>query len=376
MNAGLSEWDDYINERVFFLSVALQHKELPLDRTTVCMIEERKIRISKWIKWVGVLILASTILFLLWLVFFFVKNEAPFISGEILYNKEYKPGQYLDIYRPTKKVFKRSPVLFFIHGGAWVAGFKESINNNRVNGAVNALRDKGYTVISADYTLAKKGVSPFPTCILDISDALGWVRDHADTFQLDMENLGLMGESAGAHIAMMVTFPDSNETGLPKNLPKIQYVIDIYGPSDLFGIYQSRLARSLDQMASKLPQAMKSTFEISQYIFGFDPAVDSLKARTILNIYSPINYLRPGLPPVLIIHGSDDQVVPIEQSIDLHSALDSLDIQNEMQILDGVDHGFVFASGGQMQLIQDWIATFVEEHYFDHGMSLKPSHIR
>ena len=340
------------------------------------MKEKRKLQYRRWLKWSGILILASTILFLIWIVFFFVKNEAPFISGEILYNKEYKPGQYLDVYRPTKQVYKRSPVILFIHGGGWVIGFKESINNNRVNGAVNALRDKGYTVISADYTLAKKGESPFPSCILDIADALAWTRDHADTFHLDMENLGLMGESAGAHIAMMVAFPESTDFGLPNNLPKINFLIDIYGPSDLNGIYQSELARSLDQMTNKLPDAMKSTFEISQYIFGFDPTTDSLKARTILDTYSPMNYIHPGIPPVLIIHGKKDQVVPISQSIELHYALDSSGVQNELQILDSVDHGFIFATGGQMQLIQDWITTFVEEHYIDHGMYIKttPNH--
>lgn len=326
----------------------------------------RGIRTKKLFKWLGILILATTVLVMIWLVFFYVKNEAPIISGEILYNQEYKPDHYLDIYRPTKNVFSTSPVLFFIHGGGWVVGFKESINNNRFNGAINALRENGYTIISSDYTLAKKGSSPFPRCIQDIGDALKWVQLHADTFQLDLQNLGLMGESAGAHIAMMVAFPDSNYFGLPDNLPKFQYLVNIYGPTDLNGIYEGELARTLDQMAKKLPESVKSNFELSQYIFGFDPALDSLKARNIMGTYSPVNYLRRGIPPVLMIHGTDDQVVPVVQSMDIHTAFDSLGIDNEMHILEGVDHGFIFATDGQMKLIQDWIYNFVVKHTHEH----------
>lgn len=328
--------------------------------------EDRQKRWKQWLKWLGILILASTVVLLIWVVFFYVKNEAPFISGEILYNQEYKPGQYLDIYRPTNNVHDRSPVLFFIHGGAWVVGFKESINNNRFNGAVNALRDQGYTVISSDYTLAKKGVSPFPACILDIADALAWVNEHADTFQLDVQNLGLMGESAGAHIAMMVAFPDSNVFGLRKDLPRIRYLIDVYGPVDLHGIYHGELVRSLEQVVNKLPEAMKSNFEMAQYILGFDPASDSLRTWTILDIYSPINYIHSGIPPVLMIHGREDQIVPVAQTEELQLALDSAGVVHETHLLDGVDHGFIFATGGQSRLIQDWITTFVTDHYQSH----------
>ena len=111
---------------------------------------------------------------------------------------------------------------------------------------------------------------------------------------------------------------------------------------------------------------MKSNFELSQYIFGFDPALDSLKAKSIMDTYSPVNYLRRGIPPVLMIHGTDDQLVPVVQSMDLHTAFDSLRIDNEIHILEGVDHGFIFATDEQMKMIQDWIYGFVKKHTPEH----------
>ncbi|MEJ0031628.1 MAG: alpha/beta hydrolase [Bacteroidota bacterium] len=109
-------------------------------------------------------------------------------------------------------------MIFFIHGGAWIGGTKGSVNFNRVNGAVNKLREHGYTVISPNYSLAGKERSVFPECILDVYDAIDWTKDNASRYDLDTTHVGLMGESAGAHIAMMIAFPDS--TLLPSKYKK------------------------------------------------------------------------------------------------------------------------------------------------------------
>ncbi|MEI9917436.1 MAG: alpha/beta hydrolase [Bacteroidota bacterium] len=131
------------------------------------------------------------------IVVFLLKNNAPVISGNVEYAIEYKTGLKLDLYRPTQNIFDESPVLFYVHGGAWIAGSKSGINFNRFNGAINELRDKGYTIICPDYTLAGNGKSVFPQCILDIYDAIDWTKKNASAYSLDVTNLGILGESAG-----------------------------------------------------------------------------------------------------------------------------------------------------------------------------------
>jgi len=98
-------------------------------------------------------------------VYFIFKNEAPITKGRIDYNINYSKDFRLDIYYPTKQVYQKSPVLLFIHGGAWMGGIKETVNNGRFNGAFNTLRENGYTIISLEYTLAEKNISDFSSTL-------------------------------------------------------------------------------------------------------------------------------------------------------------------------------------------------------------------
>jgi acetyl esterase/lipase len=99
------------------------------------------------------------------LVYFLVSNDAPIVVGNVVRNIEYKPGLKLDIYQPTTKVYDKAPVIVYVHGGAWIAGFKESLNFNRFNHAINTLRESGYAIVSVNYTLAQANKSPFPACL-------------------------------------------------------------------------------------------------------------------------------------------------------------------------------------------------------------------
>ena len=108
---------------------------------------------------------------------------------------------------------------------------------------------------------------------------------------------------------------------------------------------------------------MGTDFKWQEHVFGFDPAKDSLKANEMLYEFSPINILGNNEFPVLILHGKNDRVVPVEQSVRLKLALDSLEIPNEMHLMDGVDHNLFNASCEQKDSIQIWISDFVIRCY-------------
>ena len=297
-------------------------------------------------------------------VFYFLyKNDAPITQGHIEFHVPYKKDKPLDIYYPTQTKFNKSPVLLFIHGGAWIAGRKESINLNRFNGAINDLRDSGYTIISPEYALAKDGKTPFPECIIDGFDAINWIENHADSLNLDLNNFGIMGESAGAHIAMMNTFSKPENLGLTHKSTDLDYLIDIYGPNDLWNLYHSTTIDSVEKIVHKLPSSIQEDFDIAKVLFGFDPEKDSLRALEFTNRLSPINYLSIKVPPTLIIHGDKDILVPIEQSINLQRKLDSLNVANELHILKDVNHAFAGASKEEKDSIQTWISNFVIQQY-------------
>ena len=306
-----------------------------------------------------VILLASTV----FIVSFLFKNDAPILTGNIEGGIPYKNDLKLDLYRPTKNVFEASPVVLYIHGGAWIGGTKGSVNFNRVNGAINILRDEGYTIISPNYSLAGEGRSVFPDCILDVYDAIEWTKQNAPAYDLDTTNIGLMGESAGAHIAMMIAFPDTTLQGAKYKRTNFSYVVDIYGPNDLTDLYKGKSVEKIDASIKKVSKVFGSTFNIKQYVFGFDPAKDSTRAYDLLYRFSPINVLTKKKFPVIIIHGKGDQIVPVEQSINLKTKLDELAIPNEMHLLDSVDHNFRKATEQQKDSIQTWISDFVVKSY-------------
>ncbi|HTH57817.1 MAG TPA: alpha/beta hydrolase [Cyclobacteriaceae bacterium] len=292
--------------------------------------------------------------------YFIVANEAPIITGEVVRNIEYKPGLKLDIYTPTQRVYDKIPVVIYIHGGAWISGLKEGLNFNRFNQAVNELRDAGYAIISIDYTLASANQSPFPACIDDAVDAVHWIYQNATLHHFDVNNVGLFGESAGAHIAMMTAYANYF-----KDAPQVHfnYVVDVYGPNQLAGVYHNPTVDTLYTVLAKLPSRLQARLDIAKYIFGFDPKQDSARALETMKMYSPYYHLTPGAPPTLIMHGDSDRIVPVEQSTTLHEKLDSLHVLNEIHFVKGADHAFAKATPDQKSEIQKWIVEFIERHY-------------
>ena len=309
-----------------------------------------------------VLVLGLVIFFSI--VRFLKKNDAPALHGKINHSIQYKEGLKLDVYQPTRQVYEKSPVLVYIHGGAWISGSKISVNNARFNGAFNTLREKGYAVVSPDYTLAKFGKSPFPACLADAFDAVKWMEDHADAYNFDLNNVGLLGESAGAHIALVTAYSSNQEYTTPNNID-FHYVIDVYGPTHLLRLYkdQTTLLDSINTHTKALPASIREHLDITQYLFGFNPEEDSVKTKEFTSQYSPINEIKKGVPNTLLIHGDKDRVVPVSQTHLLKERLDDAGIPNELHILDGVDHAFLNATQEQKDSVQQWITDFVLAHY-------------
>lgn len=297
-----------------------------------------------------------------WIIFFFAGNEAPITRGDVELNIEYKEGLFLDVYRPTKMVFEESPVVIFIHGGAWIVGRKEFINMNRIHGAINKLRSAGYTIVCPEYTLASEDKSPFPDCINDAYDMLGWVRKNGVEMGLDTSRVGVIGESAGGHIALMLAYANDSLFSNSFATHKLDYVVNIYGPSELEGLYNSASVGILNELIDELPEPVKTELDITRQLFGFNPREDSARAQKVIELNSPTEYLRKGLPPTLSLHGEEDHLVPVQQSINLHAKLDEIGVENELRVFSDVDHAFIGASREQKSSIQKLISEFVLEH--------------
>lgn len=315
----------------------------------------------------SITIIACALLIVTLITVFLFKNKAPITFGNIMYNIPYKNNQKLDILLPTKHMFKKSPIIFYIHGGAWLIGDKLGINYCRINGAINNLRGQGYTIICPNYTLGKKGKSPFPDCILDIYEAIDWVKINAKHYNLNTDNIGLIGESAGAQIAMMIAFLEPISSNGKYGKTNINFLIDLYGPCDLTTLYNSPVIKNLNVRLNKFLKITRNDVRVEEYIFGFNPDQDRDKAETLLKQYSPVNFLTKNNFPTLIIHGNEDQMVPVDQSKVLKSKMDSLGNSSEIHIFEGMHHSMRKANQYQKDSIQELITDFVLKSYKENN---------
>lgn len=298
------------------------------------------------------------------LAVFFTKNEAPFLKGELERNIAYKENLELDLYLPTQKVYDKIPVVIHFHGGAWIVGVKESINAARLNGAVNELRAAGYALVSPNYTLARKNTLPFPACIEDAFDAVNWVVENADKYNFDLNNVGLMGESAGAHLAMMVAYANAEDFDKQLTVP-IDYLVNVYGPTELYELYKQQmpLIQTVKARTQFLPEFLENQFELPERLFGFNPKEDTIKAKAMASLYSPLNFIDEDEPPTFIIHGEKDRLVPFQQAILLKEKLEKQKIKYQFHAMPNTDHGFFHASKEQKSEVQNEISNFIIENY-------------
>lgn len=333
-------------------------------------------KLKKLLKYLGYSLIAIVLIVSVSIVGYLFYTDAPITKGNVSYNIIFKENLKLDIYAPTNSKFEKSPIIFYIHGGAWIIGDKFTINSNRFNVAINNLRENGYTIICPNYTLGEKGKSPFPNCIEDVYYAIEWAKKNAQNYNLDVENIGLLGESAGAQIAMLLAFSDYHLKTLKSEEIKFNFLIDVYGPSDLVSMYNSPEVENLNNRLNKLLNLTGNSINLKEYVFGFNPEEDKNKANTFLKNYSPLKFLSKKNFPTLIIHGKDDKIVSVKQSEILYSKMNSLRLENEIHLFDGMDHSLRKATQKQKDSIQLLITDFVQKNYKHKNFTLNQNRFK
>lgn len=243
----------------------------------------------------------------------------PNITYSIANNTELK----LDLYLPKDRRAP-NPTLMQFHGGGWVDGQKE-----RNVFQLLPYLSLGWAVINVEYRLARN--SPAPAAVEDCRCALRWVAYHAREYSLDASKIVLTGTSAGGHLSLITGMlpaqsifdrqcPTDNSTRWREGTePKINVaaIINWYGITDVAELIDGPSAK---HYAMEWFGGMSNREELARQV-------------------SPINYVRAGLPPILTIHGDQDDIAPYNQAARLHAALDKAGAPNQLVTLPARKHG-------------------------------------
>ncbi len=232
-------------------------------------------------------------------------------SSDIVYATHATGPLHLDLHRPAGK--GRAPVLVFLHGGGWARGERPKSWTG-----FRRFVEAGYAVVSVQYRLS--GTAKAPAAVQDARCAMAWVAREADRYRLDPGRVVVMGSSAGAHLALLAGMMGTKaDIDVPAcgPVPRAAAIVDFYGPSDL---------RPESLGAWRSPS-------ITKWI-GEGPDASALAARM-----SPLTLVHKGQPPVFIVHGDADDVVPIQSSKLLKEALDQAGVPSEFHVVPGGGHG-------------------------------------
>jgi acetyl esterase/lipase len=184
--------------------------------------------------------------------------------------------------------------------------------------------------VTVGYRLAKQ----FPAAVHDVKCAVRWLRANAAAHRIDKERIGVLGFSSGGHLACMLGLTGGIEAlegngGAAKESSAVCCVVCCAGLSDLEPLHESCVKGDLKFYGPFLKLALE-TFA------GGPPA----KAGDRYAKASPINYASKSAPPTLLIHGTEDSLIPIDQSKRLEKKLREAGAEVSLVPLKGAAHDF------------------------------------
>jgi acetyl esterase/lipase len=253
----------------------------------------------------------------------FVFSEPPDVPG----------GLALDVSRPADS--GRAAVLL-VHGGGWVSGGRGGVA--RWN---EWLAARGYVVFDVDYRLAPP--PRWQDAADDVAAAIAWVRANAARFGVDPRRVGLIGWSAGGHLALLTAY---RAAGTDQS---VTAVAAFYPITDLRTAAEGCRPRWAEEAALS---------QVDAFVGG--PLTDH---PDVGRIASPLDHVDDAVPPTFLVHGTSDQLVSVGHSDALAAALHDVGADHELLRLPGANHAFDLAWGAwSTQVARVALGRFLDRH--------------
>jgi acetyl esterase/lipase len=223
-----------------------------------------------------------------------------------------------DVYLPAGDALGAGVIL--LHGGAWMFGHRSDMAPQAI-----ALAAAGFTAITAEYRLSGEAV--WPAQLQDVTDLIAWARRNAETFCFSADRIALLGGSAGGHLALMAA-------------PQVAAVVAVCAPAELH-----------------LPPAEAGPNPIAALL---GPTASPAAARAA----SPLTHVSVEFPPICLIGGGRDALVPPAALLALSTALEAAGVAVDLHIYHGQAHAFDLLPS-MAATVQAEIALFLQRAVVD-----------
>ena len=253
------------------------------------------------------------------------------------------PEQVMDVWRRQDLPGGPAPVLVFVPGGGWVHG-RRTMQGYAL---LARLAELGWVCLAIDYR-----VSPqyhWPQHIADVKTAIAWARTHADEIGGDRRFVAIAGCSAGGHLAALAGLTHDDDQDLRNELhteadTSVDAVVSIYGRYD----WEDR-----------------STNERELFMGFLESVVVRKRHEHHPELYrsaSPIARVRADAPPFLVVHGSADSLIPVEQARAFVERLAAVSTSPVRYLeLPGAGHGFDLIDRARTASTMTAIGMFLEQ---------------
>lgn len=259
----------------------------------------------------------------LWSVWPLLSDAEDSRAAQVIRDLEYaRVGEHalkLDLHLPQEK--PKSPLVVWVHGGAWRSGSKSSM-------PLGNLVEEGYAIASVDYRLSTE--AKFPAQIHDIKAAIRFLRGNSSKWKIRSKKIVIAGDSAGAHLAALVGVSNGHTdlegvVGIDRTQSSdVQGILSFYGAANLTSI-----------LSQSTPHGLKVRVPALELLLGEQPAHVVQLAR----LASPVFHVDRLDPPLLLLHGDQDPQMPINQAHELHGAYRKVKAPVQFEVVHGAAHG-------------------------------------
>jgi acetyl esterase/lipase len=221
------------------------------------------------------------------------------VEENVVYASVNGSDLHLDIYEPADRGATIHPAVLLIHGGGWT-----DLDKSTMRGVGQFLARSGFAAFSPDYRLLRGAENRWPAQLDDVQRAVRWVRANAAKYGVNPERIGAFGHSAGAQLAALLGMEDARDNSDPvlsRFSSRVQAVVDVSGPTDF--------------TTEKDPEGPA--------FFSKLLGVEYAKHPEVWREASPAFHASKDVAPFLIVHGTQDQIVPISQAQELFEKLQS-----------------------------------------------------